>query len=127
MSTILKLQPIDADLCFKMTVLKSMMYCGVLWGLYHPDHQGWAMTADENDYIFPFWLSANQADRYAAQRWPTYRARRISPKDFEDSLMPTLTRLNVTPALYNTNSQKIKLTTIQMKHFFFSTKNLQFA
>lgn len=101
-----------------------MMYCGVLWGLYH---QGWAMSSDHDDYIFPFWLNAVQAHKYAAKHWPQYSPRKISAQDFETSLLPTLTRLNVIPTLYGSSSQKIKLTTSQMKHFFFNEPALNIA
>lgn len=51
---------------------------------------------------------------------PNYTPRKITPNDFQEYLLPTLTRLRVTPALCNASSQKFKLTTQQMRHFFFS-------
>ena len=60
MNQINQLQPLQRIFC-KVTLLKSMMYCGVLWGLFH---QGWAMSSDHDDYIFPFWLNAVQAHKY---------------------------------------------------------------
>ena len=124
MNQINSLQPIPKDLFFKITILKSMMYCGVLWGLYH--QQGWAMMSDHVDFIFPFWLNGLQAQKYAEHHWPNYMPRKITSADFQDLLLPTLTRLNVTPALCNSSSQKFKLTTQQMRHFFFA-ESLQSA
>ena len=118
MKQINSLQLIPKDLFFKITILKSMMYCGVLWGLYH--EQGWAMMSDHQDFIFPFWLNNVQAHKYAQLHWPNYTPRKITPNDFQEYLLPTLTRLHVTPALCNASSQKFKLTTQQMRHFFFS-------
>jgi hypothetical protein len=97
-----------------------MMYCGVLWGLYH---QGWAIMSDHEDNIFPFWLNGVQASRYAKRHWPHYTPRKITPEDFQKSLLPTLTRLKVIPALCNSSSQTLKLTTQQMRHFFFTENN----
>ena len=51
MSQINQLQPISTDLFFKIKILKTMMYCGVLWGLYN---EGWAMTKDAEDCYFLF-------------------------------------------------------------------------
>lgn len=124
MSKINQLQPISKDLFFKITILKTMMYCGVLWGLYN---EGWAMTKDADDFIFPFWLNGLQAHKYAKKHWPNYTPKRITPKDFENSLLPTLTRLKVIPALCNASNKKLKLTTQQMHHFFFSTPHMQYA
>ena len=124
MNQINSLQPTPKDLFFKITILKSMMYCGVLWGLYH--QQGWAMMSDHEDFIFPFWLNGLQAQKYAEHHWPNYMPRKITSADFQDLLLPTLTRLNVTPALCNSSSQKFKLTTQQMRHFFFA-ESLQSA
>ena len=100
------------------------MYCGVLWGLYF---EGWAMTKDGDDFIFPFWLNGLQAHKYAKKYWPNYQPKKITPKDFERLLLPTLTRLNVTPALCSGSNQKFKLTTQQMRHFFFSQQQMRFA
>lgn len=124
MNQIKSLHLIPKDLFFKITLLKSMTYCGVLWGLYH--QQGWAMMSDQEDFIFPFWLNSAQAHNYAQLHWPDYTPRKITPKDFQESLLPTLTRLKVTPALCNSSSRKFKLTTQQMRHFFFS-ESLQHA
>ncbi|MGE8541024.1 DUF2750 domain-containing protein [Acinetobacter sp. ANC 3813] len=119
------LHPISKELCFKIAILKSMMYCGVLWGLYH---EGWAMTRDGEDSIFPFWLNGLQAHKYAQKHWPHYQPKKITPADFENSLLPTLTRLNVTPALCNSsNHKKLKLSTQLMRHFFFSNQSTRFA
>ena len=118
MNQINSLQPLPKDLFFKITILKSMMYCGVLWGLYH--QQGWAMMSDHEDFIFPFWLNNVQAHKYAKLHWPNYTPRKITPEDFQKSLLPTLVRLNVTPTLYNSNQQKFKFSSQMMKYFFFN-------
>ena len=78
------------------------------------------MMSDHEDFIFPFWLNNVQAHKYAKLHWPNYTPRKITSQDFQEPLLPTLTRLNVTPALCNSSSQKFKLTTQQMRHFFFS-------
>ncbi|MFI8037901.1 DUF2750 domain-containing protein, partial [Acinetobacter baumannii] len=49
------------------------------------------------------------------------------PKDFHESLLPTLTRLKVTPALFNSSHRKLKLSTQQMHHFFFNHPKWQVA
>ena len=116
------LQPVTQDLFLKVTILKSLMYCGVLWGLYH---QGWAMTQDQDDFIFPFWLSAQQAQRYAKQHWPHYQARQISPDNFNSALLPTLQRLNVRPTLYRSDRHRLKLSTAQMQSWFFQDLSLK--
>ncbi|MFW1736111.1 MULTISPECIES: DUF2750 domain-containing protein [unclassified Acinetobacter] len=116
MKKYIHLQPISNELFIKISILKSLMYCGVLWGLYH---DGWAMKSGSNEVYFPFWLNAVQAHQYAKTHWPHYTPRRITPKDFRDSLLPTLTRLNIMPALFNSSSRKFKLSTSQMEHFFF--------
>ena len=103
MNQIKSLHLIPKDLFFKITLLKSMTYCGVLWGLYH--QQGWAMMSDHEDFIFPFWLNSAQAHNYAQLHWPDYTPRKITPQDFQESLLPTLTRLKNTE---------------QIRHFFFS-------
>jgi hypothetical protein len=118
MNQIKSLHLVPKDLFFKITLLKSMMYCGVLWGLYH--QQGWAMMSDHEDHLFPFWLNSVQAHKYAQLHWPDYTPRKITPQDFQESLLPTLTRLKVTPTLCNSSSRKFKLTTQQMRHLFFS-------
>ena len=122
MKKYIHLQPISNELFLKISVLKSLMYCGVLWGLYH---EGWAMKSDQNEVFFPLWLNSVQAFQYAKIHWPHYTPRKITPKDFEESLLPTLKRLNVKPALFNSSSRKFKLSTTQMHHFFFNN-NIQF-
>ncbi len=117
-------KPISQDLFLKITLLKSMMYCGVLWGLYQ---DGWAMTRDQDDAIFPFWLSPVQAEKYAKQHWPNYTVRKIHADDFNHALLPTLERLEVIPALYTSKNQTLKLTPLQMTHFFFSAPRLHFS
>lgn len=116
MKKYIHLPPISKELFLKVTVLKSLMYCGVLWGLYQ---QGWAIKSDQNEVFFPFWLNSVQASEYAKVHWPHYTPRQITPKDFEESLLPTLKRLNIKPALFNSSSRKFKLSTSQMHHFFF--------
>ena len=93
-----------------------MMYCGVLWGLYH---QGWAITADQSENIFPFWLNSIQALHYARLHWPNYTPRKITPQDFESALIPLLNKFQVTPALYSASGSRMKLSTPQIRHFFF--------
>lgn len=110
------LHPISYELFLKISVLKTLMYCGVLWGLYH---DGWAMKSGADEVYFPFWLNAVQASQYAKIHWPHYTPRKITPKDFKESLLPTLKRLNIKPALFNSSSRKFKLSTNQMEHLFF--------
>ncbi len=98
------------------------MYCGVLWGLYQ---QGWAIKSDHEGFTFPFWLNGVQAHRYAKIHWPSYTPRKITPQDFQQSLLPTLSRLHVTPALFNSTGQKLRLSTQQMRHFFFQDNHWQ--
>ena len=117
MNQINSLQPLPKDLFFKITILKSMMYCGVLWGLYH--QQGWAMMSDHEDFIFPFWLNNVQAHKYAKLHWPNYTPRKITPQDFESALIPLLNKFQVTPALYSASGSRMKLSTPQIRHFFF--------
>ncbi len=83
-------------------------------GLYR---DGWAISNDGEVYIFPFWLNGLQAHRYAKKHWPHYTPKRITPQDFEVALLPTLTRIHATPALYTAN-KKFKLTTAQNATFF---------
>ena len=109
-------QPVSRELMIKISILKTMMYCGVLWGLYH---QGLAIKSDHDGHVFPFWLNGVQAHRYAKAHWKNYTPRKITPKDFHESLLPTLTRLQVEPALFNSSHRKFKLSTQQMQHFFF--------
>jgi Protein of unknown function (DUF2750). len=125
MSKLKQYKPIPKDLFFKISILKTMMYCGVLWGLYH--QQGWAMTSDQDHIIFPFWLNGIQAHKYAKKHWPNYTPRRITPEDFEASLLPTLTRLKVIPALHSSSHIRLKLTTSQMRLFFFNQDKIQMA
>lgn len=122
MKTYIKLQPATKDFIFKISVLKTMMYCGVLWGLYHPKHQGWAIKSEDSEHIFPFWMNSLQAVQYAKVHWPNYVPKKITSQDFELSLLPTLTRLQVSPALFNQNKRRCKLSTAQMKHLFFGYK-----
>ncbi len=117
-------QPVPKDLIIKISILKTMMYCGTLWGLYH---QGWAIKSDEESFIFPFWLNGVQAHRYAQKHWPNYTPKKITPQDFQSSLLPTLKRLNVTPALFGSSQCKFKLSTWQMSHFFFVKSRLSIA
>lgn len=55
MKSLSNLQPVSRDLMIKIYILRTMMYCGVLWGLFH---QGWAIKSDQEDFIFPFGLMA---------------------------------------------------------------------
>ncbi|EEY90605.1 MAG: hypothetical protein ACD_6C00572G0003 [uncultured bacterium] len=121
---IIQIDPICKNFLLKITMLKSLMNCGELWGAYH---QGWAMMRDQEDCIFPFWLNPLDAKNYAQQHWPDYIPRKINSEDFENALLPTLSRLNVTPALFNTNGTKLKLTAAQMRHLFFSQQRLHIA
>ena len=105
------------DQILKIAILKILMYSGVVWGLFH---QGWAMMTDQNDKIFPFWLNKVQAEQYAKQYWPNYSAQKISPQDFEQSLFPTLKRLDVYPTLFGVNAKRFKLTEQMMSYFFFN-------
>ena len=91
------------------------MYTGSLWGLYY---NGWAMTSDQDDHIFPFWLTNLQAKKYAKKYWPNYSPRKITPESFQEALLPTLNRLNALPTLYHTG-QKFKLNCHQMAYLFF--------
>lgn len=127
MQRITHLQPVPKDMLIKISILKSMMYCGVLWGLYHPERHGWAIKHHQQDNIFPFWLNGIQAHRYAQAYWSGYVPRKINPADFHASLLPTLTRLHVTPALYNSNQLKFKLSNAQMMHFFDAKPTAKFA
>ncbi|WP_445116020.1 DUF2750 domain-containing protein [Acinetobacter sp. WZC-1] len=119
-----RLQPVSRDFILQISILKTMMYCGVLWGLYH---QGWAITSDQSGHIFPFWFNSVQAYQYAQLHWPHYTPRKITPADFEESLLPTLTRFNVSPVLYNASTRKFRLSTPQMRHFFFNPPQIQAA
>lgn len=94
------------------------MYTGTLWGLYR---NGWAMTYDQDDRLFPFWLTGFQAKKYAKKYWPNYTPRKITPENFQHALLPTLHRLNALPTLYHTTS-RFKLTCNQMTYFFFNQR-----
>ena len=124
MKKLVNFQPVSKQLILQISILKTMMYCGVLWGLYH---EGWAIKSEQNENIFPFWLNSTQAYRYAKIHWPQYQPRKISSEDFEQSLLPTLTRFNVVPALFNSSTRKFKLSTAQMRHFFFDHEGFQMA
>lgn len=126
MKNYLKLHPVSKQFILQLSILKSMMYCGVLWGLYH---DGWAIKTEhsDNDKIFPFWLNPTQAYRYAQDHWPNYQPRKISPHDFEQSLLPTLNRFQIKPALYGSTAAMFRLSPSQMKHFFFNPNNYQMA
>lgn len=99
-----------------------MRFSGVLWGLYHNDNHGWAMTTDQDHHIFPFWLNSSQAQKHANKHWPNYTPKSISPSDFQESLLPTLMRLNVTPTLYRDSEHTFKLSSHLMKYFFFNNQ-----
>lgn len=117
MKTFTRLEPLSKELILKISILKTMMYCGVLWGLYH--QQGWAITLDTEDFIFPFWLSSLHAHQYAQNHWHNYTPKKITPEEFENALLPTLTRLKVTPVLFNASTRQFKLSSKYMHHFFF--------
>ncbi|MEX7476121.1 DUF2750 domain-containing protein, partial [Acinetobacter baumannii] len=40
MNSLSNLQPVSKDLMIKIYILRTMMYCGVLWGLFD---EGWAI------------------------------------------------------------------------------------
>lgn len=127
MKKYIKLNPTAKESILKIAILKTMMYCGVLWGLYHPEHKGWAIKSEHDEYIFPFWLSSLQALQYAKVHWPHYVPRKITPEDFEASLLPTLMRLQVSPTLFNQKSLRFKLSTEHMRLFFFTPTETQLA
>ena len=57
-------QPVSRELMIKISILKTMMYCGVLWGLYH---QGWAIKSDQDGHVFwQAWVH-HQAERNDSQ------------------------------------------------------------
>lgn len=116
MNTYTIIPPVLHEAYLKLTIFKSMMYCGVIWGLYD---QGWAITSDQDSNIFPFWFNPVQALQYAKEHWPHYTPRKINPQDFKASLLPLLLKMNVTPVLYNASNKKFKLSTPQFRHFFF--------
>ena len=122
MKSMKSLSPLPKDFILKITILRSLIYCGFLWGLYHDNHHGWAMTSEQDTKMFPFWLSSVQANKHAQEYWPHYTPRKITPEDFQQSLLPTLVRLNVTPTLYSVSQQKFKLSSQLMKYFFFNNE-----
>jgi hypothetical protein len=111
-------QPVSKELMIKISILKTMMYCGVLWGLYD---QGWAIKSDVDGPVFLLakWCRQSQLCKIKLEN---YKPRKITPKDFHESLLPTLTRLQVEPALFNSSHRKFKLTQ-QMQHFFLCSIN----
>lgn len=114
-------QPIQRNLFLKISMLKSLLYCGALWGLYR---EGWAMTQEQDKFIFPFWLNRAQAQRYAKMHWPDYTPRKITSDDFHTVLLPTLQRLNIHVALCTTTEHwRLKLSTKQMQTWFFNEKS----
>lgn len=113
-------RPMSRELYLKLCVLKSIMYAGIVWGLYH---QGWAIMRDQDDFIFPFWLNAAQAQKYAQSHWPQYEPCKISLQDFKESLLPTLSRLKVIPALCHQANLKFKFNTQLMHMFFFQNQH----
>lgn len=119
MKKYIKLNPVAKDYILKISILRTMMYCGVLWGLYNPEVKGWAIKQDQKDFIFPFWLSSLHAYQYAQIHWPHYIPKKITSKDFEQSLLPTLSRFKVAPTLFNQHKKHFKLSTDQMRLFFF--------
>ena len=120
MSQIKNLHPLPKEIFLKISILKFLMYTGSLWGLYC---NGWAMTSDQHDHLFPFWLTSFQAKKHAKKYWPNYTPRRITSEDFQKVLLPTLNRFNALPTLYYT-TQKFKLSCHQMTYLFFNqTRN----
>lgn len=117
MSQIKKLHPLPKEVFLKISILKFLMYTGSLWGLYS---DGWAMTSDQHDHIFPFWLTSFQAKKHAKKYWPHYSPRKITPENFQQALLPTLNRLNAVPTLYHM-TQKFKLNCHQMAYLFFNS------
>ncbi|AOA58629.1 DUF2750 domain-containing protein [Acinetobacter larvae] len=124
MKTFTQFQPVSKQLILQVSILKTMMYCGVLWGLFN---EGWAIKTEPDQNIFPFWLNAVQANQYAKVHWPNYRPRKITPQDFQEALLPTLTRFKIIPALFNASRCKFRLSTQQMHHFFFNSRQIRFA
>ncbi len=124
MNTFKLIQPVSKQFFIHLSILRTMMYCGVLWGLYD---QGWAIKSEQDERIFPFWFNSIQALQYAQSHWPHYHPRRITPQDFEASLLPTLKRFNVSPALFISSTRKFNLSTLQMRHFFFNHATNAFA
>ncbi|ALH95935.1 DUF2750 domain-containing protein [Acinetobacter equi] len=110
------LRPLPKEHFLKISILKFLMYTGSLWGLYY---NGWAMTSDQDDHIFPFWLTSLQAKKYSKKYWPNYSPRKITPENFQQALLPTLNRLNALPTLYHTG-QRFKLSCHQMAYLFFN-------
>lgn len=119
MKSFVQIQPSSKISIFKVNVLKTMMYCGVLWGLYHPEQHGWAIRKIDQEHIFPFWLNSVQALHYAKIHWPNYKPRKINAHDFQNSLLPTLKRFEVIPALCHKKDKPLKLSISQMQMLFF--------
>ena len=119
--------PIAFELIVQFSVLKTLMYGGVIWGLYHPVKNGWAIKTEQNQCLFPFWLSSLHAHNYAQQHWPGYTPRLIRTKDFHQTLLPMLNLLNVIPALFNAHDLKFKLSGLQVQHFFAVPSFYRFA
>ena len=110
------LSPVIHEAYLKISIFKSMMYCGVIWGLYN---QGWAIKSDHESNIFPFWFNPIQALQYAKKHWPHYTPRKITPQDFKTSLFPLLLKMNITPVLYSASGIKFNLSTPQFRQIFF--------
>lgn len=123
MKNYIQFKPIDTDISLHIHMLKTIVYSGALWGLYHQNHQGWAIKSEDDLCIFPFWFSAAQANKYASKHWPHYIARKITPKDFKTSLLPTLKRLNVTPILFNHRGRRFQLNAELLQIEFFNSQN----
>ncbi len=103
------------EFLIKIAALKTLMYSNHFWGLYK---NGWAMTLDHEDFIFPFWLNQFQAHQYAKTYWPNYQPRLISQQNFNHFLLPTLKRLNITPTLCSHQRIKMKLNNVLMQKIF---------
>lgn len=119
MKSFVQIHPQSKRSLLKIAILKTMMNCGVVWGLYHPDHKGWAIRSVDGEHIFPFWLNSIHALHYAQVHWPSYHPRQISPEDFIESLLPTLSRFEVSPALCSHTHKHFKLSLEQMRLLFF--------
>lgn len=71
------------------------------------------------DMYFLFGSTVFKRIAMLSQIGNTTKPRKITSKDFHESLLPLLTRLQVEPALFNSSHCKFKLSTQQMQHFFF--------
>jgi hypothetical protein len=109
-------QPVSKELMIKISILKTMMYCGVLWVFMIKVGRLSLMLMDQ----YSFWLKMSLIT--CKIKLENYKPRKITPKDFHESLLPTLTRLQVEPALFNSSHRKFKLTQ-QMQHFFLCSIN----